>query len=174
MCSSITFSPKFLMQSILSESKQCIMCIAKFVMHGCCLLISIVIDSQTWPTCSILMEYWLVLCCSSFSLALSLAQFPCHSNPGDTYQLCITYQTKFGSVQLKPYCRVLIHILLQIQRDLSEDHKGFMIDPYVVVACFLVQEGGDLHIKNNNGISPLQLCPSDVSTLISTFVQKYG
>jgi len=34
------FSPKFLMQSILSEKKQCIMCIAKFVVHGCCLLIS--------------------------------------------------------------------------------------------------------------------------------------
>lgn len=63
---------------------------------------------------------------------------------------------------------------MQVQADLSEDHTGFIIDPYVIVACFLVREGGDLHIKNNNGISPYQLCPSDIGVLISTFVQKHG
>ena len=63
---------------------------------------------------------------------------------------------------------------MHVQADLSEDHTGFIIDPYVIVACFLVREGGDLHIKNNNGISPYQLCPSDIGVLISTFVQKHG
>ena len=63
---------------------------------------------------------------------------------------------------------------MQVQADLSEDHSGFIIDSYVIVACFLVREGGDLHIKNNNGISPYQLCPSDIGTLISTFVEKHG
>ena len=43
-----------------------------------------------------------------------------------------------------------------------------------MVACFLFQEGGDLHIKNHQGLSPMHLCPQDIGTVISTFVQNYG
>lgn len=63
---------------------------------------------------------------------------------------------------------------LQIKADLEAQCSGFRIEPYVVVACFLVQEGGDMHMKNMLGQSPFQICSSDVGALITTFVQKHG
>ena len=38
----------------------------------------------------------------------------------------------------------------------------------------LVQEGADPHIKNRVGHGPLDICPSDVATLIKTFTQHRG
>ena len=54
------------------------------------------------------------------------------------------------------------------------DYGGFQFDPYLMVVFMLVQEGADPHIKNRIGHGPLQICPSDVATLIRTFTQYRG
>ena len=51
--------------------------------------------------------------------------------------------------------------------------SGFKFDPYIVVACMLVQEGADPLIKNTRGESPLQKCPADVGSVIKMFSQKH-
>ena len=47
-------------------------------------------------------------------------------------------------------------------------------DPYVIVACMLVQEGADPHIKTRLGDSPLQKCGSDVQSIIKLFAKERG
>ena len=56
---------------------------------------------------------------------------------------------------------------------LAEYGLGFKFDPYVVVACMLVQEGADPHIKNRLGESPLQKCTSDIASVVRQFARKH-
>jgi len=46
------------------------------------------------------------------------------------------------------------------------------VEPYVVVAAFLVQEGADVQIESSRGISPLLVCPPDVVALITKFASE--
>ena len=48
------------------------------------------------------------------------------------------------------------------------------MQPYVTVACFLVREGANMHIQNLVGVSPLQVCPSDMAALITRFDNEFG
>jgi E3 ubiquitin-protein ligase mind-bomb len=57
---------------------------------------------------------------------------------------------------------------------LAQYGSGFKFDPYIVVACMLVQEGADPHIKNRIGQSPLQKCPSDLASVVRMFTQGHG
>ena len=43
---------------------------------------------------------------------------------------------------------------------------------YIVVACFLVQEGANFHIKNKDGRSPYQSLSSEEASLIVTYVEN--
>lgn len=54
------------------------------------------------------------------------------------------------------------------------EHGGFSFEPYVVVACFLVREGGDIYMKNYQGISPIQLAPPDIGNVIAGFFRGYA
>ena len=55
--------------------------------------------------------------------------------------------------------------LLSLQNDAN-------IPGHMILACFLVQEGADIHIKNKRGHSPMYLCPPDMQTLMLNFVNK--
>ncbi len=57
----------------------------------------------------------------------------------------------------------------QVNDKLLSRHSGFAYEPYVVMACFLVQEGGDLYLRNFQGISPIQLAPPNVGNVITSF-----
>ena len=37
------------------------------------------------------------------------------------------------------------------------------------VACFLIQEGADILLENNQGLTPLQICSPEVIALVMTF-----
>ena len=65
-------------------------------------------------------------------------------------------------------------LCLQVEEELQTRHGGFEFEAYVVVACMLVQEGADLHLKNKMGQSPLQRCTSDLAAVVKAFAQKHG
>ena len=37
------------------------------------------------------------------------------------------------------------------------------------VACFLVQEGADMSLHNNQGLSPVEVCSPEVAAIVMTF-----
>ena len=47
------------------------------------------------------------------------------------------------------------------------------MEGYVAVACFLVQEGADIHIKNKEGLSPYQMMSPEVASLITAYVKNW-
>jgi E3 ubiquitin-protein ligase mind-bomb len=51
----------------------------------------------------------------------------------------------------------------KVQERIGYDTQG------ATVACFLVQEGADLHLQNMKGHTPLQLCTPQVISLVMTF-----
>lgn len=63
---------------------------------------------------------------------------------------------------------------MQIEQQLTGLNGGTVVQPYVTVTCLLAREGGDLHLKNFLGASPLQYCPQDISVLIFRFWTKIG
>ena len=66
-------------------------------------------------------------------------------------------------------------LYLQIEELLLAQYgSGFKFDPYIVVACMLVQEGADPHIKNLIGQNPLQKCPPDLASVVRMFAQERG
>ena len=46
----------------------------------------------------------------------------------------------------------------------------------VIIACFLVREGADIHIENKQRRTPINLCSTDIAALIITnfVVGKHG
>lgn len=38
--------------------------------------------------------------------------------------------------------------------------------------CFLVQEGANIYLQNKKGISPLELCSSNIAALLTSFMEK--
>lgn len=40
------------------------------------------------------------------------------------------------------------------------------------VACFLVQEGADLYIHNNKGLTPLTICSANIVTIVTKYVDQ--
>ena len=40
------------------------------------------------------------------------------------------------------------------------------------VACFLVQEGAEIHLQNKNCHTPLQLCSPEIITIVMTFTGR--
>ena len=64
-----------------------------------------------------------------------------------------------------------LYLNLQVQESL-EEHVGSSTS--CVVACFLVREGADIHIKNKNDNPPLQLFPPDVREVVSNFMERNG
>jgi hypothetical protein len=65
--------------------------------------------------------------------------------------------------------------LKQIEEVLLKEYGlGLTLDPYVIAACMLVQEGADPLVKNIRGESPLQKCAPDIGSVIRLFAQKQG
>ena len=63
----------------------------------------------------------------------------------------------------------------QVQDELLAMRKGDTpIDNHFVMACFLVQEGADVNIRNRVAHTPIQLCSSEMSMLMMNFVNKSG
>lgn len=56
---------------------------------------------------------------------------------------------------------------------MGAEYPGRQLEPYVVVVCFLIQEGADLDIKDNQGQSPLQRCPLDTMLFITEFARQW-
>ena len=49
---------------------------------------------------------------------------------------------------------------------------GRAVEGYIAVACFLVREGADWHIKNKDGISSLELLAPEKAVLISECLKR--
>lgn len=64
---------------------------------------------------------------------------------------------------------MIIVLLLQVKDRLGEQAHT---DARVVVACFLIQEGADVHAKNKKGVSPLEACPSAISEVVADFAKE--
>jgi len=64
--------------------------------------------------------------------------------------------------------------LSKVRDELLAMRKGDAIDNYFVMACFLVQEGADLKIRNKAAHTPFQLCPAELASLMINFVNKSG
>ena len=64
-------------------------------------------------------------------------------------------------------CYVLFISLLQVREELSVVSGGRAIEGYIAVACFLMREGADWHIKNKDGVSPHQALPTAKASLIA-------
>ena len=75
-----------------------------------------------------------------------------------------------------PFCMYLYlspPSALQVQANLESDHNEPNFGSYLIVACMLVREGAELHIKDINGESPFQLCSAEEAAVIKTHAQKY-
>ena len=57
----------------------------------------------------------------------------------------------------------------QIEDELTRTHGRRTISPNVMVGLFLVQEGAELHIKNKDGFSPLEVRPPDIGILLTDY-----
>ena len=64
--------------------------------------------------------------------------------------------------------------IVQVQEKLESlfGKKTFAL--YTVVAAMMLLEGADLYLKNVIGQSPLFLCPSDITDVLRTVVEKCG
>ena len=65
-------------------------------------------------------------------------------------------------------------LFLQVQAAL--DQEDGTIEPGVVLACFLVREGADIHLTNKNGLTPLQMyskSPESVAKVLE-FAEKHA
>lgn len=56
------------------------------------------------------------------------------------------------------------------------DQEDGTIKPGVVVACFLVQEGADIHLTNENSLTPLQMCSKspEIVAKVLEFAEKHA
>ena len=59
-----------------------------------------------------------------------------------------------------------------MREELSVASGGRAVEGYVAVACFLVREGADWHIKNEDGVSPRQALPPAMEALIAEHLKK--
>ena len=48
---------------------------------------------------------------------------------------------------------------------------GRAVEGYIAVACFLMREGADWHIKNKDGISPHKALPPGKAALIAEYLK---
>ena len=60
-------------------------------------------------------------------------------------------------------------LIPQVKKALEDEFPGQRLEPYVIVVCFLIQEGADLDISDKHGQSPLLRCPPDTLSLIMEF-----
>jgi len=67
-----------------------------------------------------------------------------------------------------------IFYCLQVQEAL--DQQDGVIHPGIIVACFFVQEGADIHLTNKKGLTPLQVCsesPPEIVARVLEFAEKH-
>lgn len=67
-----------------------------------------------------------------------------------------------------------IFYCLQVQEAL--DQQDGVIHPGIIVACFFVQEGADIHLTNKKGLTPLQICsesPPEIVAKVLEFAEKH-
>ena len=88
--------------------------------------------------------------------------------------MCISYFESGYAIHVLVYMRCSLSSLQIEELLLAQYGSGFKFDPYIVVACMLVQEGADPHIKNLIGQSPLQKCPPDLASVVRMFAQGQG
>ena len=62
-------------------------------------------------------------------------------------------------------------IIPQVHEELNRLGLG-SVPVYLTVACFLVQEGGDLRVRNNNGQTPAQSCPSERRDILLNYINN--
>ena len=67
---------------------------------------------------------------------------------------------------------IILHCL-QVQAALDQEDSG--IHPCIIVACFFVQEGADIHLTNKNGLTPLQVCSEspEIIAKVLEFAEKH-
>ena len=68
---------------------------------------------------------------------------------------------------------IMFLFCLQLEDELAKVHGRHTLSPNVIVGFFLVREGSELFIKNQKGVSPLQVRPTDVSTLLGNFSKDH-
>ena len=69
-------------------------------------------------------------------------------------------------------CLALYSIIcLQVCDELSRLSLRSM-PVYLIVACFLVQEGGDLRVRNNRGQTAAEICPPDMRDVLLNYFNK--
>ena len=72
---------------------------------------------------------------------------------------------------LKSFASEPLHLSL-VQDDLLRLLGRSNVPAYMAVACILVQEGSDVHIKNKRGHNAVQLCPDEIKTALINFINK--
>ena len=60
---------------------------------------------------------------------------------------------------------------VQVQDELNRLPLG-SVPVFLTVACFLVQEGGDLRVRNNLGQAPANSCPADKRDIVLNYLNK--
>ena len=62
-------------------------------------------------------------------------------------------------------------VCVQVQDELNRLPLG-SVPVFLTVACFLVQEGGDLRVRNNLGQAPANSCPADKRDIVLNYLNK--
>ena len=66
---------------------------------------------------------------------------------------------------------VCVCVCVQVQDELNRLPLG-SVPVFLTVACFLVQEGGDLRVRNNLGQAPANSCPADKRDIVLNYLNK--
>ena len=61
---------------------------------------------------------------------------------------------------------------LQIRDEMTAEHGEGVLSANMIVALFLIANGADMYMKNNNGQSPTSLCPSDSISLLRRYSER--
>ena len=68
-------------------------------------------------------------------------------------------------------CVCCVCVCVQVQDELNRLPLG-SVPVFLTVACFLVQEGGDLRVRNNLGQAPASSCPADKRDIVLNYLNK--
>ena len=58
-------------------------------------------------------------------------------------------------------------ICMQVQLSLGGD-----ADNHAVIACFLIREGADINVKNKNDVTPLDMFPYGLKSIVTSYMAE--
>ena len=87
------------------------------------------------------------------------------------YSHTISSSIAHNNVQSKVLFECIILHSLQIHDELSRLPLD-SVPVFLTVACFLVQEGADIKLRNNRGQTAAQACPADKRDILINYINK--